>query len=66
MRITTFEGLIYFLESPVLDKAMVCKFLSDAYGVYADPLKDKGEIIKGFAHLWNNYHLKGLEMPLFD
>ncbi|MEH6779885.1 hypothetical protein [Maribacter arcticus] len=51
---------------PEISKADVCRIIAGNYGVYADPCKDKDEIIKGFVYLWNNYHLKGLEMPLFD
>jgi hypothetical protein len=63
--INDFNELIQFLSLPEVSNVEMCKVLADAYGVYTDPCKDKSEIIKEFVHLWNNYHLKGLEMPLF-
>ena len=63
--IKDFNELIKFLSLPEIGKDEVCKIISGNYGVYTDPCKDKDEIIKEFVHLWKNYHLKGLEMPLF-
>ena len=63
--INDFNELVQFLSLPEISKADVCRIIVGNHGVYTDPCKDKGEIIKGFVHLWNNYHLKGLEMPIF-
>jgi hypothetical protein len=63
--INDFDELIQFLSLPEVSKDEVCKIIANNYGVYADPCKDKNEIIKGFVNLWKNYRLKGLEMPLF-
>ncbi|MEH6769452.1 hypothetical protein [Maribacter arcticus] len=63
--INDFNELIQFLSLPEISKDEVCKIIAGNYGVYADPCKDKGEITIGFIHLWNNYHLKGLETPIF-
>lgn len=63
--INDFDGLLKFLSKVEISTNEVRKVIADSYGVYADPTVEKEEVLKGFAHLWNNYHLKGLEMPLF-
>ncbi|GEM_PF-5712508 len=63
--INSIDELLKFLSKPELNNAELCSVLADGFGVYADPSKDKEEIIKGFRDLWNNYRLKGLDMPLF-
>ena len=63
--IKDFNELIQFLSLPEVSKDEVCKIIADHSCVFADPCKDKEEIVKGFLQLWNNCHLKGLEMPLF-
>lgn len=65
IRINDIEGLINYLESNDIVTTDICRILSEAYGVYADPVKVKDEVLKGFVLAWNNYHLKGLEMPIF-